>query len=88
MKELEWLEDMMLANGVAFDSIHYENIKQALTPPTADEVCKALSEWFKADRKVIYWNKKINDLAMFHFVEGYKICQYDYRQNRVSFFEF
>ena len=30
----------------------YETIKNYLTPPTADEVCKALSEWF--DEKFYY----------------------------------
>ena len=39
---------------------YYETIKQALTPPTADEVCKALQEDCKIE-KVIYDNGRFYD---------------------------
>jgi hypothetical protein len=59
----------------------YVELKKALTPPTADEVCKALSEWFHSD-SVKYSNItfmfemydqiicKISQFGIVYFMDG------------------
>ena len=43
----------------------YETIKSYLTPPTADEVCEALSEWYGAEVKHDYHqHDDINEVYM------------------------
>lgn len=54
-------------------------------PPTEERVCKALSDYF--DRQVVFSNSITNGMAMFFFVEGTKICQYNYASATISVFE-
>ena len=61
-KELEALKDLIKRNNAIREEGHFHIgtdtiniIKKALTPPTADEVCMALSEWLIT--KVVYKHK-------------------------------
>lgn len=73
-KELEALNGLanfiiMHGNNDDYDASAIEwhgIIKQALTPPTADEVCKALSEYYHSE--VSYSNERHNH--MFYFEES------------------
>ena len=53
-KELEALNRIFngMSNNVGYIK-YFENIRQALTPPTSDEVCEALS---KLTRMSVYYN--------------------------------
>ena len=53
-------------HNIEFHTDELEYIKKALTPPTADEVCKALSEYYKWE--VSYSNERHNH--MFYFEES------------------
>jgi len=58
----------------------FELLKKALTPPTANEVCKALSEWLKEELPTL-WNYKVyHDNGGFHYYnnEDYEIYLVDY----------
>ena len=61
-KELELLKDLATMAGdeeyheLIFSSQEYLKLKQALTPPTAEEVCDALSEW--CGKKVIFTHNR------------------------------
>lgn len=68
-KELEALERILDGTVSVFNLDDYyivsefvdeedlDIIKQALTPPTADEVCKALSEWVDENDNITYPNE-------------------------------
>jgi hypothetical protein len=63
-KELEALEIALNWKAMTGQPMADEII-EALTPPTADEVCKALSDWintidFYPPRKVYYDDKKVS----------------------------
>ena len=72
-KELEALNDLgdrlaSVDTSKSIEEAHYDVfpiIRQALTPPTADEVCEALSEWYGADVKHDYHqHDDINEVYM------------------------
>lgn len=53
---------------------YYNLLLKALTPPTADEVCKALSKWVKGNIPDI-WNYKVYyDTGGFHY---YNNCDFE-----------
>ena len=56
-KELEALRKKILKNcRCDIKCLEYDNLLKALTPPTEDEVCEALSEY--SNKKVYYENGK------------------------------
>ena len=59
-KSIEFSLQCIDTNGTARDSAvkTLDLLKQALTPPTVDEVCKALSEWFKTNKKGVDYDVK------------------------------
>ena len=49
-------------------------IRQALTPPTAEEVCEALSEWFKKSKYHSYIDTVFySEKGKYFYTEGEKI---------------
>ena len=71
-KELEALEVIKEWSGVRdidiSDLEHYKYLEKALTPPTADEVCEALSEYY--GKEVIY-EKQFKE-----FRKGFRVVAY------------
>lgn len=60
-KELEALETIF-ANEFYDVTEEYNLIKQALTPPTSEEVCKALSDYYGKEiffKEHVFWHKTI-----------------------------
>lgn len=55
-------------------------IKQALTPPTEQEVCEALSEWLKEDKPELWVKKVQHDTGGFHYYnnEDYEVYLVEY----------
>lgn len=55
LKELSSNDDYWMKYEEVSDAIQY--IEKALTPPTADEVCKALSKWVDENDNITYPNE-------------------------------
>ena len=72
-KELEYINEMYAElNDSAKWHKKVSTIKQTLTPPTADEICKALSEYTK---NVVEYYKEDNVFAYeFRFMNEDRIC--------------
>ena len=74
-KDLEALKTITQTNVAIDESVHVEAVRvieQALTPPTRNEVCKALSDYYKF--KVDYCDKA------FFLTSGFtnvKFCVYE-----------
>ena len=82
-KELEAIEKIRTVLGENLGiwiCEEYAILVQTLTPPTADEVCEALSEWLKKEVPDLFNYKVYYDNGGFHYYNNkdYEVYLVDY----------
>ena len=75
---LELLQDVMYGNAIdGTKDQAYEDLKQAITPPSSDEVCKALSEYLEIDVELVYRSFVGDDDICYQGEDNLIIFNYD-----------
>ena len=78
LENLEHIKDVLISMNFAFDDITancFNNVENALTPPTSEEVCEALSEELNViivyKDKEFYYDWKFNGTSGISLIVGY-----------------